>query len=131
MSHRSHLVLIIDDEPAISRLLSVFLERSGYRALVATSAKQGFELAVSERPALIVCDERMPGGSGEELLTNVKKRPLTSHIPVVMIGGSDTYGMVDWESKGAEAFIPKPFHINEVLTIIKKILSSGSHTPAR
>jgi two-component system, OmpR family, alkaline phosphatase synthesis response regulator PhoP len=131
MSRRSHLVLIVDDEPAISRLLSLFLERSGYRAVVATSAERGIELAISERPSLIVCDERMPGGNGEELLRSVKEHPLTSHIPVVMIGGSDTYGLMDWESKGAEAFIPKPFQINEVLAVIKKILSNNSHTPAR
>jgi twitching motility two-component system response regulator PilH len=131
MSRRPHLVLIVDDEPAISRLLSLFLERSGYRAVVATNADQGVALAISERPSLIVCDEQMPGGNGEELLMNVKKHPLTSHIPVVMIGGSATYGMMDWESKGAEAFIPKPFQINEILTVIRKILPNNSHTPAR
>ena len=128
--HLPRLVLIVDDEPAISRLLAILLERSGYKAVVATNAEQGFEQALSAQPSLIVCDERMPGGNGEELLRRVKSHSLTSEIPVVMIGGSGAEGLRDWEKEGAEAFIPKPFQITEVIEVVRKILAND-HTPAR
>lgn len=130
MSQRSHMVLIVDDEPAISRLLVTLLERSGFRALVAANAERGFELALSANPSLILCDERMPGGNGDELLRQVKSHSITAAIPVVMMGGSGAQGLRDWEREGAAAFISKPFEMTDVMTVIRKILSNDQ-TPAR
>jgi two-component system, OmpR family, alkaline phosphatase synthesis response regulator PhoP len=115
-------ILLIDDETSVARVLGQLLKRAGYSPLIAFDGVQGHELALSEIPALIICDERMPVMDGQETLRRLKENPITAHIPVIMIGGSDMNGLFDWRAHGAAGFVAKPFDVREMLALLRQVL---------
>jgi len=123
-------ILIIEDEPSVAQVISRFLQRAGFVPLVAAHGEEGLELACRERPALIFCDERMPGLSGGDTLGRLKENLLTAQIPVIMMGGSNVEGLCDWIRYGAAAFLPKPFNAPQLLGLVRDILREDQ-TPAR
>lgn len=78
-------ILIIDDDPEVHSVLGIELEESGYRVLSARDGRRGMELAVSERPAVIVLDLLMPEVNGFEVAAELRERPETAAIPIVIL----------------------------------------------
>ena len=76
------LVLIVDDEPQIRRLLTVTLEANGYRVLTAESGGEGLVLAAQHRPALVILDIGLPDLSGQEVLRRMRE---WSGVPVIVL----------------------------------------------
>jgi DNA-binding response OmpR family regulator len=118
-------ILIVDDNPDISHLLTLFLTRAGFKVLEASDGEEGCKLAERMTPSLILCDERMPGMDGYATLRKLKGTTLTAQIPVVMIGGSAPGSQHDWLALGAFSFLPKPFQLPELLAAVEKALSAG------
>ncbi len=116
-------ILIVDDEPHIGLLLNSRLRANGYNVLIAYDAIQGFRLAVTEVPDLILLDIRMPAGGGAGVFENLQNNLKTALIPVIFM---TAHPNADIEKacldSGAADFIPKPFDPEEVLQKIKKAL---------
>ena len=80
------LVLIVDDEPQIRRLLTVTLEANAYRVLSAANGQEGVVLAAQHRPALIILDLGLPDMSGQEVLRRLRE---WSDIPAIVLSVQD------------------------------------------
>lgn len=78
-------VLIVDDEPDSLFVAERLLKKCGANVLTANNGAAGFDLAQRTRPQFIVSDLSMPGMSGWEMLHNIKKTPILSHIPVIAL----------------------------------------------
>src|SRR6266853_5319577 len=76
------LVLIIDDEPQIRRLLHATLEVNGFRVLAAVSGQEGLVLATQHRPAVVILDLGLPDLAGQEVLRRFRE---WSHAPVIIL----------------------------------------------
>jgi len=114
------LVLIIDDEPQIRRLLTVTLEANGYRVLSAASGQEGLALAAQHRPALMVLDLGLPDLSGQEVLRRVRE---WSNVPVVVLSvQDDEAGKVAALDAGADDYVTKPFNSAELLARLRVAL---------
>lgn len=103
-------ILVVDDEPDVLLLCRVALSFDGHEVLEASDATQGLARAVAERPDLLVLDVMLPGEDGISLLRELKGRPETRGIPVILLtarasGGDQVRG---WEA-GASLYIAKPF----------------------
>ena len=123
--HRA-AILVVDDEPAITALLSEVLEIAGYDALTATNGRTALAIARREHPALVLTDRLMPEVDGIEVVRRLRASPVTNDIPVVLMSSTrPTHEQID-----DIPFLPKPFDLDEVLTVILKYASSARANPA-
>ncbi len=120
------LVLIVDDEPQIRRLLTVTLEASAYRVLSAASGAEGVVLAAQHRPALVILDIGLPDMSGAEVLRRLRE---WSDLPVIVLSvQDDEKGKVAALDAGADDYVTKPFNTDELLARLRVALRRSGKT---
>ncbi|MCP5524084.1 MAG: response regulator [Verrucomicrobiales bacterium] len=111
------LVLLVDDEPQIRRLLTVALEANGYRVVTAASGQEGLSLAAHHRPAIVVLDLGLPDVPGQEVLRRLRE---WSNVPVVILSvQDDETGKVAALDGGADDYVTKPFNTAELLARLR------------
>jgi two-component system, OmpR family, KDP operon response regulator KdpE len=114
------LVLIVDDEPQIRRLLTVSLEANGYRVLSAANGQEGLVLAAQHQPALVILDLGLPDLSGQEVLRRLRE---WSRAPVIVLSvRDDEKGKVAALDAGADDYVTKPFNTDELLARLRVAL---------
>jgi two-component system, OmpR family, KDP operon response regulator KdpE len=114
------LVLIVDDEPQIRRLLTVTLEANAYRVVSAVCGQEGLVLAAQHRPALVVLDIGLPDLSGQEVLRRLRE---WSNAPVIVLSvQDDEKGKVAALDAGADDYVTKPFNTEELLARLRVAL---------
>jgi CheY-like chemotaxis protein len=109
--------LVVDDEPAILRLVATVLRELGVETLTATDAETATVILKSSKPDLIVTDVRLPGMSGVELAHHVKSNRRLRKTPVLLMSAYS-------EPKGHEGdgFFPKPFDIVELEELFSRYI---------
>ena len=102
-------VVIADDDPVFRRLLEEYARRSGWQAVCASDAMQAVMYAVRCRPAAVLLDINMPGGTGETALARLRANAHTRSVPVIVVTGSDAPGLeFRVRDLGATGFLRKP-----------------------
>ncbi|MBI4454392.1 MAG: sigma-54-dependent Fis family transcriptional regulator [Acidobacteria bacterium] len=115
-------ILVVDDEPNICQSIEKALERSGYQVATCADAVQALQLLEHRSVDLVLCDIRMPGMDGLELLLKIKE--LDPSISVVMITGyASIESAVASMKAGADDYVSKPFRPAELRAAVAKILS--------
>jgi len=111
------LVLVVDDDPAVSSFLIQFLEGEGYRVAAAHDGASALAAAQKLRPHVITMDMAMPGMDGREAIEALRSDSLLSHIPILVITGHDAPapGSVD-------AVLQKPLDPAHLLAAIEGLL---------
>jgi len=120
-------ILIIEDEHLILESIAEYLQLEGYECLKASNGEEGILKAKDETPDLIVCDIKMPGLNGHEVLQDLRANPRTSTIPFIflsaLIDKSDLRkGMI----LGADDYLTKPFQAEDLLNSVKTRLEKHS-----
>ena len=116
-------ILIIDDESLIRRTTAMLLEKVGMQAVLATGGQEGISLARSEKPDLILLDILMPDVSGWDVLDRLRSDQVLRQIPVVLFTAVDHAGTDRRaEESGVSATLRKPFHLQQLLSVINKSL---------
>lgn len=122
-------ILIVEDEPGIYNFLKQGLEEESYAVDIAEEGKKGLELALSGEYDLLLLDWMVPGTSGIEILRQFRKD--FKDTPVIFLTAKDTVDeTVFGLQSGANDYIKKPFHFEELLERIKVQLrpKSGEHS---
>ena len=115
-------ILIIEDSLSEMELMSHYLREGGFLVLNATGAKQGLEVALEQKPNVILTDVVMPGMSGFELCRSLKKNPETKKIPIIICTSKNQEIDRLWGMKqGADAYITKPFSREHLIQSVKSI----------
>jgi DNA-binding NtrC family response regulator len=112
-------VLVVEDEEKLRRVIELQLKTAGFEVEQAGSAEDALKLA--DHADLILTDLRLPGISGLELLTNVRGQD--THVPVIVMtafGSIET--AVEAMKAGAVDFLPKPFSLDHLMTVVNKAL---------
>lgn len=118
MSQKS--VLIIDDHDDIRENTAEILQLAGYKTLTAENGKRGVDVAVSEKPAVIVCDIMMPELDGYGVLHLLRKIPETQNIPFIFLTAkTERSDFRKGMEMGADDYITKPFDDIELLNAIE------------
>ena len=84
-SSAQHCILIVEDEPAQLEMLAYNVEAEGFRVLKAQDGEEGVLLAEEETPDLIILDWMLPNTSGIEACRQIKRKPATRSIPIIML----------------------------------------------
>jgi DNA-binding response OmpR family regulator len=122
------LVLVIDDEEAVQKLLHAALEREGYRVELAADATGGL-LAFEERhPDVVLLDVMLPDMSGREVCRRIRAG---SSVPIIMLSAlDDEVDKVVGLELGADDYITKPFGIRELRSRVRAVLRRSQLVPA-
>ena len=114
------LISVIDDDEFIQRLLRDTLELAGYRTTISGSSEECYRKLGNEVPALFVIDIILPGQDGIQLCKNLRKQPLTQHIPIIMLSSkARVQDRIIGLEAGADDYLVKPFHLDELVARIK------------
>ncbi len=120
IADQSLQILIVDDNPLNLKLLETTLSKDGYKVLSAGNGPVAREMAVAEKPDLILLDIKMPGEDGFQVIRQLKKNLATTAIPVIFLTGvSDMDTKLQGFELGAVDYIIKPFHPREVLARVR------------
>lgn len=113
-------LLVIEDDPAIRRLLAVTLERAGYQVVQAATAREGLSAVDIDRPGAVLLDLGLPDRDGLELIQLVRAR---STAPILVVSARDDTGeKVTALDLGADDYVVKPFDTEELLARIRTAL---------
>src|SRR5512142_2872137 len=116
------LVLLVDDDAKVRELVRVNLEFEGYVVREAGSAEEGMEAIEEAKPDLVLLDVMMPHVDGWEMLRRMQERHGAGAIPVVMFSGKvDEEAQQQASSVGAQAFVGKPFDLQQLIEQTKQI----------
>lgn len=116
----SKRILVVEDDPSISRLIESNLLVAGYDPLCALDGRQALDAIAAHRFDLALCDIMLPELDGFELLPYMQKH----HIPVIYVSAkADVQSRIQGLRLGAEDYLVKPFDILELLVRIEKVLA--------
>ena len=117
-------VLVAEDDTDIRELIVLSLRFAGYQAIPAADGQQAVDLAMTERPDLILLDVRMPRLDGYETLERIKEDPELKKVPVVFLSAKGQESDIQTGLElGASQYILKPFVPDELVTKIGQIVA--------
>ncbi len=117
------LALIVEDNADIAQYLQICLEGK-YRLEVATNGQAGIDQALELIPDIIISDVMMPEKDGFELCETLKEDIRTSHIPIILLTAkSDVESRIVGLKQGADDYLAKPFHEEELLVRMQNLLN--------
>ncbi|MBS4036318.1 MAG: response regulator [Ignavibacterium sp.] len=120
-------ILIIEDEEHLRESIAEFLEYEGFKCLQAPDGIEGIEIARAEMPDMIICDIRMPGLNGHEVLKELRRDSRTSSIPFIFLTALiDKSDLRQGMNLGADDYLTKPFLNEDLLSAIKTRLDKSS-----
>lgn len=122
----SHSILIADDEPNIVLSLEFLLEDAGYRVRIARDGQEAIDAVAAEPPDLILLDVMLPRLSGFDVCQRIRANPAWRAIRVVMLSAKGREVEVHKGlAVGADAYVTKPFAIQELLAEVARQLQRG------
>jgi len=114
-------ILVVEDESAQRKLIVEILERAGHELRAAENVDQALDVVSEEVPDLILCDWRMPGRDGGDLLTEVRRRGLGCGFIVMTAYGSIAHA-VEAIRLGADDYLGKPFERDALLLAVHRVI---------
>lgn len=122
-------ILVVDDEPQITRVLKTTLSSNGYGTRTARDGDEAVQLMKDWSPDLIITDLRMPNMDGLDLCRHVRQK---SQVPIIVLSVKGEEQMkVQALDAGADDYVTKPFNVNELLARVRAALrrSAGKQEP--
>src|SRR6266850_3312855 len=121
-------ILVVDDEPQLTRVLRTGLKSRGYDVRAAADGLAGFEMFGDWQPDLLITDLAMPNMDGLELCRRVRA---ISEVPIIVLSAKDQEKTkVEALDIGADDFVTKPFGIDELLARVRASLRRTVPSPA-
>jgi DNA-binding response OmpR family regulator len=117
-------VLVIEDEIAVSEVITAALEDEGYRVLTAGDGQDALQTVQREPPDAIVLDLRLPNVDGWQVVRWCRAHPATTAIPIIVVSGvRDALQDGDIESL---VFVEKPFDLDVLIALVEDAVSSSA-----
>lgn len=128
MTARPRSILVVEDDPDLLALVEMFLAESGRRVRTAPEGRAALARVAEEMPGLILLDMRMPGMNGWDFAREFRVRH-GSECPIVVITAAEN-ARRRAEEIGADAWLAKPFDLDEVLALVARFLGApGAEEP--
>jgi len=120
-------ILVVDDEPQLTRVLRTGLKSRGYEVRVAEDGEMGFSTFNDWQPDLVITDLAMPNMDGLELCRKLRK---SSQVPIIILSAKgEERTKVEALDIGADDFVTKPFGIDELLARVRAALRRSGSQP--
>ena len=124
-------ILVVDDDPGVRALIASILDAAGHAVREAQTGEDALAAARAEQPALVLLDVCLPGLGGYSILRDLRKLR-GEELPVVFVSGERTHPLDSASGLflGADDYIVKPFHPEELLARIERLLPTTAVEPA-
>jgi two-component system phosphate regulon response regulator PhoB len=123
-------ILIVEDERDIADLVGFNLERAGYSVMKAHDGITGAEVAIRERPDLVILDLMLPGKDGYGVFKELRRDSRSRDIPVIMLTASaQTEDRIQGLEAGADDYLTKPFSPKELMLRVQAVLKRSDGPP--
>ena len=114
-------ILVIEDEPHISKLVKFILEKNGFEVVQAFVGQEGLEMSKKEKPDLIILDVMMPNMDGFEAAKKLTSMKETKNIPIIMLSSAAQFkDKIRGIESGAMDYITKPFDNDELIAKVNE-----------
>jgi len=120
-------ILVVDDDPALQKLVVSLLKRAGMQPLSAIDAHQAAEhLNTESLPDLILLDLMLPEISGIEFLKRIRKKAEYQNLPVIILSAlADPEQIREGLESGADRYLTKPYLANNLIKTVQEVLQHG------
>ena len=126
------LVMVVEDDAAIATMLRYNLEKHGYRVEEAVDGQEAITRIAETQPDLVLLDWMLPVMSGIEVCRQIRRRPETRDLPVIMVTArAEDQDSVRGLNTGADDYITKPFSIEALLARVRALLRRSNTVPAK
>ena len=126
------LVLVVEDEAPLVTMLRYNLEKQGFRVEEATDGQEALTRIAETPPDLVLLDWMLPVVSGIEVCRQIRRRPATRDLPVIMVTArTEDQDAVRALNTGADDYITKPFSIDSLLARMRALLRRSGAVPAK
>src|SRR5690606_1843329 len=120
---QGQLVLVIEDDPQVAKILSLILERAGYTARISHEVVGAIRLFNQKRPSAVILDVMLPGMSGLEFCRYVRRDVRFSTVPIIIVSAAKSAANVaDAMQAGADIFLEKPISANELRHVVSSLV---------
>jgi len=117
-------LLLVDDEPSLQEAVEAYLEDEGFLVNVASNANEGWQLLEQDTPDLVITDIMMPQVDGYQFLEKLREDPRYKGLPVIFLTAKGmTADRIKGHQAGCDAYLSKPFDPDELVAIVKNLLS--------
>ena len=119
------MILVVEDDPQVARLISLVLQRSGHTSEVVADGQSALDHARQQRPAMIFADLTIKGMGGEALCSALKSHEETRNIPYIVVSG-DRDIAEKAKQCGADDYMGKPFEFDDLIRLVNKYARAQS-----
>ncbi len=118
-------VLLVEDEEELIQIVETVMQDEGFEVRKALSAEDALVVCREYIPDIIICDIKMGEMDGLTMLGELRDDPRLSNAPFIFLTAIDSFGTKDKAKKlGANAYITKPFDVDELVATVKKLLAT-------
>ncbi len=111
------LCLVVEDEPAILRLVTMVVQDLGFQVIAVSDAEAALEAIAREKPQVVLTDVRLPGMDGVELARRIRSDPALAGVPVLLMSA---YG--EPPDHDGDGFLSKPFDLDQLIEFLRRHL---------
>jgi len=117
-------IFLCDDNLVILEALELILSMTDATIISESNSSLVLDMIINEKPDIFICDLQMPGLNGEDLMKQIRSYKILAQMFILCISASYNGRDIALDA-GANYFLPKPFEIKELLSIVNKALVSG------
>lgn len=122
---RGYRILVVDDDEAMLDYISYSLRSAYYKVVTCRNGKDGLQIAIAQKPDLIISDVVMPEMDGISFVRALRNNPNISHIPVILLSARNRLqDRMEGIETGADAYLPKPFYVNELKIQVRSLINN-------
>ncbi len=119
------MILVVEDDPQVARLIALVLQRHGYPSKVVADGHSALREAKAESPSMIFADLTIKGMNGGQLCQLLKTEPGTREIPYIVVSGDRDIAEKARQC-GADDYMGKPFEFEDLIRLVKKYARAES-----
>lgn len=120
------MILVIDDEPGITELLTDILEYAGHPVMIANDAESAMEFIQLYRPVVVLVDLMMPSVDGLSLAMTLRHNPRTRSVPLIAMSASTSALEMAGDKGDFDATIRKPFDNDALVSVVERFTAVTS-----
>src|SRR3977135_3653320 len=125
-------IILVDDDPAIQKMVGGFLERTGYRVRKASNGIEALDLVNERLPDLVITDVRMPELNGIELTSRLRGNHRRAGVPILMFSDMvEAHDALAGYAVGADDYLPKPFELAILEAKVQSLLRRAAGSTAK
>jgi DNA-binding NtrC family response regulator len=117
-------LLVVDDEQSLREFLTILLEQEGYEVTTADTVASGIEAVLKGTYDLVMCDLKLPDGSGLEVLAKARSQQVASPFIIITAHTTPQHALEALRA-GAAEYLSKPFNVEDLKLILEKLLGAG------